>query len=208
MPLVIPEETTGSYERPPEGNHVAVCCSLVDLGTQHSEKWDKNQRKILIEWELAEETKEDGTPFYVDEIYTFSMNEKSSLRKHLESWRGVRFSADDFGKFELSVLIGKGCMLNIVHTAKDDKVYANIASIARLPKGMPAPEMKASPRVFSLEPSEHDPAAMAGLRDKIVEKIKASPEWAKLNTGRRPAQSASLPNVEFVEVGADDDVPF
>ena len=205
MPLVIPQETSGSYERPPEGNHVAVCCSLVDLGTQHSETYNKNQRKILIEWELAEETKEDGTPFYVDQIYTFSMNEKSTLRKDLESWRGVRFSADDFGKFELSNLIGKGCMLNVVHTEKGDKVYANIASIARLPKGMPAPSLQVSPRVFSLEPSEYDPDGMIGLRDKIVEKIKSSPEWAKLNTGRVATHAAVAVDPVYEEV---DEVPF
>jgi hypothetical protein len=204
MPLVIPQETSGSYERPPEGNHVAVCCSLVDLGTQYSEQYQKSQRKILIEWELSEETKEDGSPFYIDQIYTFSMNEKSTLRKDLESWRGVRFSADDFGKFELSVLIGKGCMLNVVHTEKGDKVYANIASIARLPKGMGAPSLRAKTRILSLEASEFDPDAMHGLRDKIAEKIKASPEWASLNTGRGPVQSTADPVYEEVE----DEVPF
>jgi hypothetical protein len=204
MPLVIPQETGGSYERPPEGNHVAVCCSLVDLGTQYNEAYQKSQRKILIEWELSEETKEDGSPFYIDQIYTFSMNEKSTLRKDLESWRGVRFSADDFGKFELSVLIGKGCMLNVVHTEKGDKVYANIASIARLPKGMSAPSLRAKTKILSLEASEFDPDAMNGLRDKIVEKIKASPEWASLNTGRGVVQSTADPVYEEVE----DEVPF
>ena len=203
MPLVIPQETSGSYERPPEGNHVAVCCSLVDLGTQHSEVYNNNQRKILIEWELAEETKEDGSPFYIDQIYTLSMNEKSTLRKALESWRGVRFAPEDFGRFELSVLVGKGCMLNVVHTEKGDKVYANIASIARLPKGMPAPTLRTTPRVFSLEPGEYDPDAMVGLREKIVDKIKSSPEWAKLNTGRGAAVGA-----DSVYEAEGDDVPF
>jgi hypothetical protein len=199
MPLVIPQESSGSYERPPEGNHVAVCCALVDLGTQHSEKYQNNQRKVLIEWELSNESKEDGSPFYIDKIYTFSMNEKAKLRQDLESWRGVRFSKEDFGKFELSNLLGKGCMLNIVHDENGDKVYANIASIARLPKGMAAPTLVKPVRVFSLEPNEYDADAMVGLRDAIVEKIKASPEWAALNTGRPAAVQQDT---------ADEDVPF
>ena len=203
MPLVIPQETSGSYERPPEGNHVAVCCSLIDLGTQHSEKYQNDQRKVMVEWELASETKEDGSPFYIDKIYTFSMNEKARLRQDLESWRGLRFSKDDFGKFELSALIGKGCMLNIVHDENGDKVYANIASIARLPKGMNPPPLVKSPRIFSLEPSEYDPDGMVGLRDAIVEKIKSSPEWKKLNTGRGPVQSTADPVYEEV-----DETPF
>jgi len=204
MPLVIPQETSGSYERPPEGNHVAVCCALIDLGTQHSEKYGNDQRKVMVEWELASETKEDGSPFYIDKIYTFSMNEKARLRQDLESWRGVRFSKDDFGKFELSALIGKGCMLNIVHDENGDKVYANIASIARLPKGMSPPSLVKSPRIFSLEPNEYDADGMVGLRDAIVEKIKSSPEWKKLNTGRGPVRSTADPVYEEVE----DEVPF
>jgi len=205
MALVIPQESSGTYERPPEGNHVAVCCSLVDLGTQYSEAYQKSQRKILVEWELSEETRENGEPFYIDQIYTFSMNEKSTLRLALESWRGVKFTPDDFGKFELSNLIGKGCMLNIIHTEKGDKVYANIASIARLPKGMKAPVMQASPRIFSMAPGEYDPSALDGLRERIVDKIKDSPEWAALNTGKR-AQPPKESGVEFID--EDNDVPF
>jgi hypothetical protein len=208
MALVIPQETSSNYERPPEGNHVAVCCSLVDLGTQFSETYQKSQRKILIEWELAEETKENGEPHYIDQIYTFSMNEKSTLRLALESWRGVKFSPDDFGKFELSNLIGKGCMLNIIHTEKGDKVYANIASIARLPKGMKAPTLQATPRIFSMAPGEYEAAALTGLRERIVEKIKESPEWAALNTGHGAAKKPQPPKESGVEFVEDDDIPF
>ena len=202
MALVIPAETSNSYERPPEGNHVAVCCSLVDLGTQYSEVYQKSQRKILIEWELSEETKENGEPFYIDQIYTFSMNEKSTLRLALESWRGVKFSPEDFGKFELSNLIGKGCMLNAIHTEKGDKVYANIASIARLPKGMKPPTLQASPRIFSMAPGEYDATAMEGLRERIIDKIKASPEWAALNTGNVAATPLPYSSEQA------DDIPF
>ena len=204
MPLVIPQEAA-AYERPPEGNHVAVCCSLVDLGTQHSEKYGNDSRKILVEWELSSESKEDGSPHYIDKIYTFSMNEKARLRQDLESWRGVRFSKEDFGKFELSNLLSKGCMLNIVHDENGDKVYANIASIARLPKGMNAPTLVKPMRVFSLEPNEYDADGMIGLREPIIEKIKASPEWAKLNTGRG---TPPRPPASVADEPVEEELPF
>jgi hypothetical protein len=206
MPLAIPEESSGSYEKCPEGNHVAVCCSIVDLGTQHSEKYEKNQRKILIEWEISGETKEDGTPFYIDQIYTFSMNEKAALRRDLESWRGVKFSKEDFGRFELSNVLGVGCMLNVVWAESGDKVYANIASIARLPKGMTAPALIARKRCLSLEPGEFDSDEMAGLRDRIVEKIKESPEFKSLITGRGIEANNRL-NQASTEV-AEEEIPF
>jgi hypothetical protein len=206
MPLAIPEESTGSYEKCPEGNHVAVCCSIVDLGTQHSEKYEKNQRKILIEWEISGETKEDGTPFYIDQIYTFSMNEKAALRRDLESWRGVKFSKEDFGRFELSNVLGVGCMLNVVWAESGDKVYANIASIARLPKGMSAPSLIARRRCLSLEPGEFDSDEMNGLRDRIVEKIRESPEFKALTTGRGIEANNKL-NQASAEA-AEDEIPF
>jgi hypothetical protein len=206
MPLAIPEESSGSYEKCPEGNHVAVCCSIVDLGTQHSEKYEKNQRKILIEWEISGESKDDGSPFYIDQIYTFSMNEKAALRRDLESWRGVKFSKDDFGRFELSNVLGVGCMLNVVWAESGDKVYANIASIARLPKGMVAPPLVARRRCLSLEPGEFDSDEMAGLRDRIIEKIKESPEFQRLVTGRGIEANSKLTQAA-AEV-AEEEIPF
>ena len=205
MPLAIPEESSGSYEKCPEGNHVAVCCGIVDLGTQYSEKYEKSQRKIMIEWEVTGETKEDGTPYYIDQFYTFSMNEKSALRNDLESWRGVKFTKDDFGRFELSNVIGVGCMLNVIHNQTGDKVYANIASIARMPKGMPTPPLVARRRCLSLEPGEFDADQMDGLRDRILEKIKESPEYKSLMTGHAVTTTGSQrAAAEIVEA----DIPF
>jgi hypothetical protein len=64
---------------------------------------------------------------------------------------------------------------------------------------MSAPTMIKPGRVFSLDPKEYDPDALAGVREPILAKIKASPEWALLNTGSvPPAQGESL----------DDDTPF
>jgi hypothetical protein len=206
MPLAIPEESSGSYEKCPEGNHVAVCCSIVDLGTQHSEKYNTDQRKILIEWEVSGEVKEDGTPFYIDQIYTFSMNEKAALRRDLESWRGVKFSKEDFGRFELSNVLGVGCMLNVVWAESGDKVYANIASIARLPKGMAAPSLIARRRCLSLEPGEFDSDEMAGLREPILAKIKESPEFRKITTGRGIEANNKLHQAS-AEV-AEEEIPF
>jgi hypothetical protein len=206
MPLAIPNESSGSYEKCPEGNHVAVCCSIIDLGTQHSEKYNTDQRKILIEWEVSGEAKEDGTPFYIDQIYTFSMNEKAALRRDLESWRGVKFSKEDFGRFELSNVLGVGCMLNVVWSESGDKVYANIASIARLPKGMATPDLVARKRCLSLEPGEFDSDEMAGLRDGILAKIKESPEFRKLTTGRGVAAGGQ--RKQEAEEATEDEIPF
>jgi len=205
MALTMPSDENSSFELCPEGNHVAVCASIIDKGTQvvsYAGQPDKQQRKVRISWEISGEERSDGKPFYVSKNYTLSSNEKSNLRKDLESWRGVRFTPTDLGVggFQLKNVLGIGCMLNVVHS-DGDKVYPNIASIAKMPKGMQSPPLTEPPLYFSLEPDEYDPQVFAGLHDKAKEEIMQSPEWQRIQTigGTWPKASAD----EIYE-----DVPF
>jgi len=206
MPLAIPEESSGSYEKCPEGNHVAVCCGIVDLGTQYSEKYEKSQRKVMIEWEIVGDTKSDGTPYYVNREYSFSMNQKADLRNDLESWRGVQFTKEDFGKFELSNILGVGCMMNVNHEQSGDKVYPKVVSIARMPKTMPSPPLVAKPRCLSLNPGEFDPDEMEGLWNRVLEKIKESPEYKARITGHAVTTTTASHRAAAELVEAD--IPF
>lgn len=137
----IPKPDDKQFELVPEGNHIAVCYRVIDLGTQHGEYMGKPkvQRKILISWELPDEKMSDGRPFTTGQKFTWSMSEMANLRQTLESWRGKAFAEADFGTFDIASIIGVGCMLNVVHATKNGKTYANIASVAKLPKGMVVP---------------------------------------------------------------------
>ncbi len=140
----------------PAGNHVARCFSVVDCGT-HTETGPfgtKTNRKIKISWELPDELhtfkEERGPePFSVHKQYNFTTNEKSGLRKDLESWRGKPFTAEELETFDLKNLVGAPCMLNVVHVTKADRTYANIQGISPIPKSLkntlPAPH---NPPVF------------------------------------------------------------
>ena len=184
MPLVIPNDEGGSYEMCPEGNHVAVCVGITDMGTHENTfegKKTGDKRKIRILWEIAEEQRKDEKPFVLFKTYNLSMNEKSTFRKDLESWRGQKFKPQDLGAWEIRRILSVGCMLNVVHKTKEDgKVFDDIAGIARLPKGMTAPRPVTVPMMFSLEPDEYNQAIFDALPDKVKEVIKASPEYAKL----------------------------
>lgn len=210
MALTMPAETGGTFERCPEGNHVAVCSSIIDKGTQlvqYVGQPDKTQRQVFISWEISGELQEDGGLFYIGKSYTLSSHEKSNLRKDLESWRGVKFTDADFGPggFELKRVLGVACMLNVVHTEKDGKTYANIATIARLPKGMRSPPLTEPPIFFSLEEEEFDVRVFEGLSDKMQEKIAQSPEYQARRRG----------NIQQIDVRAvpgvqpdDEEIPF
>ena len=195
MALTIPKNEGGAFELCPEGNHVACCYAIIDLGT-HEESYEgqppKPKRKIFIQWEVSSESRQDGTPFRIGKTYTLSSNEKSSLRKDLESWRGQKFTEEDLGNFKLQNLIEKPCMLNVVQSERDGKTYSNIASIARMPKGMAPPALSEPALFVSLEPDEFNNAAYERVGDRLKEQIVASPEWGALITGN----------------GTHEDIPF
>lgn len=203
MALVLPKNESSSYEACPEGNHVACCYAIVDLGT-HEESFDgqppKSKRKVFIQWEICSESRQDGSCFRIGDFYALSSHQKSNFRKDLESWRGKAFSDEDFGNFRLQKLLGKPCMLNVVQIEKDGKTKSKIASIASMPKGMPSPKLSEPALFASLEPDEFDATAYERVPDFLKEDITKSPEWGALHTGRGPAMPYS--NEEA------DDIPF
>jgi hypothetical protein len=78
-----------------------------------------------------------GKPFMVSKFYTLSLNEKASLRKDLQSWRGKPFTEEELKGFDVEKLIGANCLLNIVEYEKLDKSSGTkIAAIMPLTKGM------------------------------------------------------------------------
>lgn len=208
MALTMPAESGGSFEKCPEGNHVAVCCEIIDMGTQYSEAYGKHQRKIWLGWEITSELRDDGTPHRIGKSYTLSSNEKSNLRKDLESWRGVKFTDADFGPggFEIKKVLGVGCMINVVHEEKQGGgVYANIATIARLPKGMDSPKLSESPLFLSLEKDEYDVRVFGALSDKMQERIRTSPEWQDINAGSPTYSRQDEPQGNG---DVEDEIPF
>src|SRR5690606_20723228 len=107
----------GEFKQAPTGNHVARCIRLIDLGTQHSEyQGQPNVRnQVLISWELCNELMEEGKPYIVSHFYTNSLNEKATMRAHLEAWRGRAFTEAECKGFDLNNVLGKPCMLTVIH---------------------------------------------------------------------------------------------
>lgn len=140
MPIIASAGSTKSFKPCPAGVHDAVCAFVVDLGFEYSEQYQKESRKIMIIWEINEPM-EDGRPFMIQRRYTLSLNEKATLRKDLEGWRGAKFTDEQLKGFDVEVLKGKQCQIHIIHNEKDGKTYANIQSL--LPKGKNSPAIQA-----------------------------------------------------------------
>ena len=176
MSLIVSENETPKFEPIAEGTHLAVCNMLVDLGMQYSEKFGKSNRKVLIGWEIPDEVIEiDGEKHgrSISKRYTASLNEKSSLRKDLASWRGRDFTAEELAAFDLNNIVGTSCLINVIHKeGTNGKIYANIGGIMKLPKGMPKAMPSEPAIVFDLDNDPLD--SIDNLPDWISEEIKRS----------------------------------
>ena len=149
MALIVRETGGKSAEPIPEGTYTAVCYGITDLGTHRNDTYDKNEHKVLVQWEVPDvliSVEHNGEmvdmPRAISRKYTMSLHEKASLRKDLEAWRGKRFTATELEGFDISVVAGAACLMGIVHEARHDGkgVYAAIASIMALPKGAARPK--------------------------------------------------------------------
>jgi hypothetical protein len=208
MTIVLPKETGGDFEMAPTGTFSATCYRVIDLGTQQVEwqKTIKRKPKILISWELTDEKMLDGKPFSMHQRYTLSSSDKATLRKHLEAWRGVPFSDEDFGKFDIGNLIGKACLLGIMHTARNGKTYADLSSIMRMPKGMAASPLINEPIYFSLGDFRQD------LFDKLSQGLQAviakSPEYQELKGASRFENHVPDDDHAAALQQLDEEIPF
>lgn len=199
------ESSGTSFKQAPAGNHLARCVEIIDLGTQHGEyQGEPNVRQqILVRWELPLETIDTDNgpaPMLVSRFYTNSLSEKANLRKDLESWRGREFTQEELRKFDLMGILGKPCMVSLIH--KEGK--ARVASVGAVPKGMTPPPAHNTPKAFWLD--EYDDAAFLALPEGFQKIIRQSDEWKELNNPN-PPRSEDQPD-PLPPVDETDDVPF
>ncbi len=191
-----------TYEPIPEGVFTATCYSIVDLGDQYSEKFNNTSRKVLITWELPDETIEiegEILPRAISKEYTLSLNDKANLKKDLEAWRGKKFTEDELKGFDLENVLGKSCQLQIIHTSKGDKTYANIAAIMGLPKGLKPGAPKNPTVYFDLE-AEDAMEKLNTLPTWVQDKVKKSNNYAAMVNNGAPGG--------FYPIDEDDELPF
>lgn len=206
--IIAKESGDGDFVLAPEGTHVAVCIGVVDMGTHRGEYMGKpkSRRMVRVTWELPDEVLEGengaAVPMMVGKLYTLSLGEKAVLRHDLESWRGRAFTEAERAGFDISKLAGVACLVTIVHEKKNDKTYANVKGVTKIPKGTPPPKAPFNePKVFSI----------ADGRNSAT--FKALPEWLQKKIGECIEWNSAPAEPEGHNKGSDeppqsDDVPF
>jgi len=189
-----------------EGSYAAVCYMLVDIGLQKSEKYGNSARKVIIGWEIDGEYVEvDGEqkPRVFYQRYTASLNEKAILRRDLAAWRGRDFTDKELYEFDLRTIIDAPCLIQVIHReGSNGKVYANLASIMKLPKGMTPPKRTLDRLVYDIE--EDDPSEIEKLPEWIANAIKSSDTYKQRLFG-----SPNEGDQGFAEISEEDgELPF
>lgn len=206
MPLHLPASNGGGdFKRAPAGSHIAICNMVADCGLQPgSQAFPSPKRKLYIRFEIPAERIEyekDGVkvegPLTIGSFYTASMNEKATLRKHLEGWRGRAFTDAEAEAFDVASIAGKSCMLSIIEAEHAGKTYSNIAAIGKVPKGIQAAQAENPLLVYV----DDDPKVFNQLPKWLQEKINAQLSPAKPEVTESRASSGTDPD-------DDMEIPF
>ena len=191
MALVAKDNGSKDFKKVPQGTHIARCYMFADMGDQMSD-YGSDQRKIRLQWELLGE-EADGTPMTIEidgvtkqmvigKTYTLSLAESSNLRKDLESWRGIPFTASQLEGFELRKLMGAYCMLTVTHTTKEGRTYVNVASIKPLGKEFKDDKPDPVNDLIYFDMTEVNWEMFNALPDWIKDNVKKSPQFAELQS--------------------------
>lgn len=145
MSIIIKEREQKEVLLIPAGTYNAVCYNIWDLGYQEVIYMGKSKivDQVVIGWEIDELIPSgdyQGKRFTKTKTYTKSLYEKATLCKDLQAWRGVPFTDAERAEFDIEDLVGKPCMISLIHKQSKDgkKTYVNISSVTRLPKSMAA----------------------------------------------------------------------
>lgn len=198
---------SGAFEVPPAGSHGAALVAIIDLGT-HREAFkgeaEKDVHQVYLVWELT------GCPMtgsnfnhVIGRKYTFSLHEKSGLRKMIKSWRNKDLGVGE--QFDVLSMLGKKCMVSVSHTESGEKVYANLDGVSAVPSGMPVADPKRKPVAREVTSADPVPDWLPRIYGEPVEEV------VKRAREVRPAGPgyAEPATVGANAAGGDDDqIPF
>lgn len=190
-------KAAGDFAQVSVGLHPAYCYGIVDIGHQDGAYGVHEQ--VVLMFEVTDEhveIKGEEEPMILASFYTLSLSKRANLRKDLEGWRGRPFTEQELEGFDLPVVLGQGCTLDVRH---DDNGKARIRGITGKMKGMHMPPMRNTPVLFNLDEHGEDSPEFYAL-----------PEWLQKIIGKRvePGSASRQQAVAVVEPEFDDDIPF
>lgn len=220
MPTTAPKPKS-TYTPAPEGTHLARCFQMIQIGTIQEEYMGKPKmmNKVRLSFELPMKTKvwkegEPAKPLVIHKEYTFSMAEKSNLRKLIEGIIGTTLIDSEAFAFDVEHIVGKPCLINIKHkTSAKGNVRDEIASASPLMEGQTCPPQFNQTNILTY--SNWDEDKFSFLPDFIKEKMMESTEFkGRLTQGEKDMIKELRENANAPQVPHDpsnispDDIKF
>lgn len=214
MPIIIVDNyEKKDFELPPEGVERAVCIAIYDLGSHMNKGFEGKapslERKVRLTWELVDTTMKDGKPFVIGEKYTMSLGEKANLRKLLKQWRSKDISEAEQKRFDIECMLGCGCQISIAHNPgkgdKANRIYANLASIMPLPRGLPVPSPVNPFSRYSISDGQNFPPEMP---DWIKKEIRSCHEFTSPRESAPSHGSTPPPRTEADDLRDEAEAAF
>ena len=149
----------GEFELHPKGGpFAAVCVDMQYMGLVQTQFGDKEKIRYIF---LTSETMKDGRPFWVSHMMNLTLSamkgKESTLYKFLLAWLGKPPVTEAAPAFDFASMVGKPCLLTIVHSTSGDRTYANINTIMPLMKGQTAPPTAGYERRYDKDGLPLDP---------------------------------------------------
>lgn len=204
----------------PEGTHVARCFKFMHLG-HILNKFNEIRDTIRFSFELPDVTyvfdeQKGEEPMSISRDYGNFLGDSTTLKSHLQAWRGKAFTNEEMEGFDVENVVGAACMITVIHkTSKAGKLYAQITSITALPKSVTCPT-QVNPTFIWNYNDHFDLKILENLHNYFQKIIKSSIEYKDLlksdiADGEKfidtpDVQAAPMPTIEDAQV--IDDLPF
>lgn len=136
---VIARDSGQEFAPHPEGQFVAVCVDVVDLGDRVRDfEGHVSIRPSMALVFVTGQRREDGSLHTISSEFTVSMHVNSKLRPFLEAWRGKPYTQEQVEQgVPIDKLTGVPCLLKVVHTlSRKGRKYAAIMTAVELPQEM------------------------------------------------------------------------
>ena len=199
--ILIKSKNENKREIVPSGTHIAICYSMIHIGTVEWE-WQgetKYSNKIRVTFELPNEMRDfsgEQKPMVISKEYTLSLHEKSNLRRDLEGWRGKSFTNKELAHFDITNLISKECNISIIHkTSKSGNEFAQIGSISGITKGTKCPKQFNDSFIFNYHDNFNE------------DWLELQPEWIKEQIKNTDEYKNKMNQKKFQDTPTDD-MPF
>lgn len=138
---------TAEFEPHPDGQFVARCVDVIDLG-ENVEQFENFPPKLVQKMALVFVTGEarefNGEMELIPLVKEFSksMGEKAALRKFATSWRGKSYTPEEIAAgVNFDKMLGAFAVITVEHkVSQKGRTYANILSVSPVMKGVAKPE--------------------------------------------------------------------